>query len=86
MLIFPWYFDGRPCSFRRSREVLGSLWGAFWGVLGAHVWPTGALGEVLGERVWRSGPLGEVLGKARARFEGPRRALETEFSDAKGSA
>ena len=80
--------------------MLGSLRGSLWGVLGVHVWPTGgpggvlgehvwptgALGEVLGERVWRSGPLGEVLGKARARFEGPRRALETEFSDAKGSA
>ena len=72
MLVFPWYFDGRPCSFRRSREVLGSLGGAFWGVLGAHVWPTGALGEVLGD--------------ACTRLEGPRRALETEFRDPKGSA
>ena len=86
MLVFPWYFDGRPCSFRRSREVLGSLGGAFWGVLGAHVWPTGALGEVLGERVWPTRALGEVLGDACTRLEGPRRALETEFRDPKGSA
>ena len=56
------------------------------GCLGAHVWPTGAFGEVLGERVWRSGPLGEVMGKARARFEGPRRALEIEFGDPRESA
>ena len=86
MLIFPRYFDGRPCSFRRSPEVLGSAGGAFWGVLGAHVWPTGALGEVLVERVWPTRALGEVLGDACARLEGPRGALETEFRDPKGSA
>ena len=72
MLVFPWYFDGRPCSFRRSPEVLGSPGGVFWDVLEAHVWPTGALGEVLRD--------------ACARLEGPRRALETEFSDPKGNA
>ena len=52
--------------------MLRSVGGAFWGVLGAHVWPTGALREVLRD--------------ACARLEGPRGALETEFRDPKGSA
>ena len=55
-------------------------------LLGAHVWPTGALGEGLGKRVWSTGALGEVPGYACTRFVGPRRALETEFSDPKGNA
>ena len=86
MLIFPRYVDGRPCSFWRCPEVLGSARVAFWGVLGAHVWSTGALGEVLVERVWPTRALGEVLADAGARLKGPRDALETEFRDPKGSA
>ena len=75
MLVFPRYFDGRPCSFRRSPEVLGSAGGAFWGVLGAHVWPTGALGEVLVERVWPTGALGEVLGGCVREIRGSKESL-----------
>ena len=67
MFIFPKFFDGRPCSFQRSPDVLGSPGGASWGVLGARVEPSGALGGVLEE--------------ARARLEGPRGVLETEFGD-----
>ena len=66
--------------------MLGSAGGAFWGVLGAHVWPTGALGEVLGEHVWPTRALGEVLGDECTRLEGPRGALDIAFSDPKDSA
>ena len=51
--------------------MLGNLGGAFWGVLGALVWPTGALREVLGYHAWPTGALGEVLGDACTRLEGP---------------
>ena len=70
MLIFPGYFDGRPCSFRRSPEVLGRPGGPSRELLGACVWPLGALGGVLGE--------------ARTRLEGPRGGLDTEFGDPRG--
>ena len=42
-------FDGRSFSFRRSSEVLRGPGGPSRELLGACVWPMGALGGVLGE-------------------------------------
>ena len=66
MLIFPWYFDGRPCSFRRSHEVLGSLGGAFWGVLGHMFGPQEPSGRSWGSVFGARGLSGRSWGK-RAR-------------------
>ena len=66
MLIFPWYFDGRPCSFRRSHEVLGSLGGAFLGVLGHMFGPQEPSGRSWGSVFGARGLSGRSWGK-RAR-------------------
>ena len=42
-------FDCRSFSFQVSSEVLRGPGGASWELLGACVWPLGALGGVLGE-------------------------------------
>ena len=42
-------FDCRSFSFQVSSEVLGGPGGASWELLGACVWPLGALGDVLRE-------------------------------------
>ena len=42
-------FDGRSCLFRRSSEVLGGPGGPSQELLGARVWPVGALRGVLGQ-------------------------------------
>ena len=70
MLIFTTFFDGRPCSFQRSSEVLGSPGEACRELLGAYVWPLGAL--------WG------VLADASMTLEGPRGGLETQFVDHRG--